>query len=157
MSIKYDKILGEMREEDAGTAPFKMTAGTNLTTPEAGAIEFDGTNLFITISSTRKTIATTDIIYDYPVNALAATGNQTVPIQKTNTITPTAGLTLTMATMTAGQGSLLIVTNGGTYISWGGTINWVGGSAPTLKSSGKDTIAVMHDGTNIIGSHIIGI
>ena len=32
----------------AGTAPIKLTSGTNLTAPEAGAIEFDGTNLFYT-------------------------------------------------------------------------------------------------------------
>ncbi len=35
----------------AGTAPLKLTAGTNLTTPEAGAIEFDGTSLYITDST----------------------------------------------------------------------------------------------------------
>jgi len=41
----------------AGKAPLKLTAGTNLTTPEAGAIEFDGTNLYFTTSGgTRKTI-----------------------------------------------------------------------------------------------------
>jgi hypothetical protein len=48
----------------ANTAPFKFTSGTNLTTPEAGAMEWDGTNLFITQTSgpTRKTLAyTTDI------------------------------------------------------------------------------------------------
>lgn len=39
----------------AGTAPLKLTAGTVLTTVENGAIEFDGTNLFITIGGTRKT------------------------------------------------------------------------------------------------------
>ena len=33
----------------AGTAPLKLTSGINLTTPEAGVIEFDGTDLFITI------------------------------------------------------------------------------------------------------------
>lgn len=32
----------------AGTAPLKFTAGTNLTTPETGAVEFNGDNLFIT-------------------------------------------------------------------------------------------------------------
>lgn len=32
----------------AGTSPLKLTPGTNLTTPEAGAIEFDGTNLSYT-------------------------------------------------------------------------------------------------------------
>lgn len=37
----------------ANGAPLKLTAGTNLTTPEAGAIEFDGTHLYVTISSTR--------------------------------------------------------------------------------------------------------
>ena len=45
----------------AGSAPLKLTSGTNLTTPEVGAIEFDGTNLFFTTTTpTRKTIATTD-------------------------------------------------------------------------------------------------
>lgn len=33
----------------AGTAPIKLTSGTVNTTPEAGAIEFDGTDLYITI------------------------------------------------------------------------------------------------------------
>lgn len=40
----------------AGTTtnpPLKLTAGTNLTTPEAGAIEFDGTHFYGTIGSTR--------------------------------------------------------------------------------------------------------
>ena len=34
---------------DAGTAPIKLTSGTNLGTPEAGTIEFDGTYFYITI------------------------------------------------------------------------------------------------------------
>jgi hypothetical protein len=51
----------------AGTttlAPMKLTSGTNLTTPEAGTIEWDGTNLFITQTTgpTRKTIAYTSDI-----------------------------------------------------------------------------------------------
>jgi len=42
----------------AATAPLKFAAGTNMTTPEAGAMEFDGTNLFITQGDgTRKTLA----------------------------------------------------------------------------------------------------
>jgi hypothetical protein len=40
----------------ATTAPLKFTAGTNLTTAEAGAMEFDGTNLYFTPSSTRQTV-----------------------------------------------------------------------------------------------------
>ena len=42
----------------AGTAPLKLTSGTVLGTPEAGAIEFDGTNLYFTDSGgTRRTLA----------------------------------------------------------------------------------------------------
>jgi hypothetical protein len=43
----------------AGTSPLKLTAGTNLTALEAGAIEFDGNNLYYTDSTpTRHTLAT---------------------------------------------------------------------------------------------------
>jgi hypothetical protein len=40
-------------------APLKFTAGTNLTTPENGAVEYDGTNYFVTSGSTRYTLAKT--------------------------------------------------------------------------------------------------
>jgi hypothetical protein len=40
----------------SGGAPLKLTAGTNLTTPENGAFEFDGTNLFFTVGGVRKTV-----------------------------------------------------------------------------------------------------
>lgn len=40
----------------AGTAPLKLTAGTNLTAPENGAFEFDGTNLYFTVGGVRKTV-----------------------------------------------------------------------------------------------------
>jgi hypothetical protein len=33
----------------AGTAPIKLTAGVVNTTPEAGTIEFDGTDFFMTV------------------------------------------------------------------------------------------------------------
>lgn len=43
----------------AGKAPLKLNAGVNLTTPEAGAVEFDGANLyFTTAAGVRKTLAT---------------------------------------------------------------------------------------------------
>jgi len=40
----------------ASTAPLKFTSGTNLTTAEAGAMEFNGTNLFFSPSTTRHTV-----------------------------------------------------------------------------------------------------
>jgi hypothetical protein len=42
----------------AGTAPLKFTAGTSLTTPENGSVEFDGTNYYATAGGVRKTILT---------------------------------------------------------------------------------------------------
>jgi hypothetical protein len=41
----------------ANTAPLKLTTGTNLTTPENGAFEFDGTNLYFTVGGVRKTVS----------------------------------------------------------------------------------------------------
>lgn len=53
----------------ASTAPFKYTSGTNLTTPENGAKEYDGTNEFLTAGSVRyilaKTLTTTSVL-DFP-------------------------------------------------------------------------------------------
>lgn len=43
----------------ASTAPLKLTSGTLLGTPETGAIEFDGTHLYITIGGVRKTVTVT--------------------------------------------------------------------------------------------------
>ncbi len=39
---------------DVGGAPIKLHSGTLLAIPEDGALEFDGTHLYITISGTRK-------------------------------------------------------------------------------------------------------
>ena len=40
----------------ASSAPLKFTSGKNLTTAEAGAMEFNGTNLFFSPSTTRHTV-----------------------------------------------------------------------------------------------------
>lgn len=43
----------------ANTAPIKLTSGTNLTIPENGAMEYDGTNLFFTrTGAVRETVIT---------------------------------------------------------------------------------------------------
>lgn len=42
--------------ETAGSAPLKFTSGINLTTPEAGAMEYDGTDLYFTPGASRQTI-----------------------------------------------------------------------------------------------------
>jgi hypothetical protein len=59
----------------ANTAPLKLTSGTNLTTAEAGAVEYNGTNLFFTRAGTVRE------------NVLVAIDNVAAPT--TNAGTPT--------------------------------------------------------------------
>ncbi len=47
----------------AGTSPLKLTSGTNLTSPEAGSVEYDGTELYFTRASTRL-----KVLMDTPVD-----------------------------------------------------------------------------------------
>lgn len=44
------KLIPPAGTATAGTAPLKLTSGTNLTTAELGAIEFDGTNFYATVN-----------------------------------------------------------------------------------------------------------
>lgn len=64
----------------ANTAPLKFSSGTNLTTPEAGAVEFDGVNLLFTPTGTiRKTIPTNIVSRSAAQTAAVATvATQTV-------------------------------------------------------------------------------
>ena len=55
----------------AGAAPIYLNSGTNLTSPEAGAVEFDGTYLYFTPSSVRKQISNIAISGTAPTGASA--------------------------------------------------------------------------------------
>jgi hypothetical protein len=56
-----------------GTAPLYLQSGTNLTAAAAGAVEFDGTNLYFSPSTTRKTVAFTDSTLSGNTTGSAAT------------------------------------------------------------------------------------
>jgi hypothetical protein len=67
----------------ASTAPLKFTSGTNLTTPESGAVEFDGTNYFVTSSAVRYTMAKTLIgsaSLDFPSTATRVGSDLTISV-----------------------------------------------------------------------------
>lgn len=61
----------------ASTAPIKLTSGTNLTTAETGAIEYNGTNLFFTrTGTTRESVITAN-----SVNTVSPTSpNRTITV-----------------------------------------------------------------------------
>lgn len=61
----------------ASTAPLKFTSGTNLTTAEAGAFEYNGTNLFFTRSGTTRE----NVICTSAVNSVSPTSpNRTLTV-----------------------------------------------------------------------------
>lgn len=53
----------------AGTAPLKFTSGTNLTTGETGAVEYNGTNLFFTRSGTTRETVLTGVTSTAPLSS----------------------------------------------------------------------------------------
>lgn len=71
----------------ANTAPLKLTAGTNLTTPEDGAVEFDGTNYYATSGTTRYTLAKTLTATASLTFTTAATSTSTATITVTGAVT----------------------------------------------------------------------
>lgn len=107
----------------AGTAPLKFTAGTNLTAPEAGAVEYDGTILSYTDgTATRRPIVTgpasavdnaitrfdgvTGKILQSSVGVIGDTGIVTGLTSIGLGIAPTSVLTLAAGTATAGTAPL---------------------------------------------------
>jgi len=83
---------------DAGTvsaAPLLFTSGTNLTTPAAGAEEFDGTCFYATAAaSTRQVVDTEQVI----VQAAAYTLTNTTALQKVFNASANGAVTLAIGT-----------------------------------------------------------
>jgi hypothetical protein len=109
----------------ANTAPLKFTAGTNLTTPENGAVEFNGTHFYGTVGSTR-----------YQLDQQAAGGTTTVANGGTGqTAALTAGGVVYGASTTA-----MGVTSAGT-------------SGQVLQSTGSGTPAWVNGGTMMLSGN----
>lgn len=101
----------------ASTAPLKFTSGTNLTTAEAGAIEYDGSYFYASPSTTRKTIV------------LSLKGSATLDFGSTAAGAST-DLTITVTGAVDGDLIMLGVPNGstvanGSYTAWVSAANTV--------------------------------
>ncbi len=67
----------------ASTAPFKFTSGTNLTTPSAGSMEFNGTYLFFSPSTVRHTVnhgLTGSATLDFPSTLTLLSADLTITV-----------------------------------------------------------------------------
>ena len=93
----------------ASSAPLKITSGTVLTTPEAGAFEYDGKLGYFTPAGTAR--ALTDNSYNYRKNTStvlsSATGNQAI-------LGLTSGVTLQGSTLYEVEGEFELTTTGTT-------------------------------------------
>jgi hypothetical protein len=160
------------------TSPFKFTSGTNLTTPEAGAMEWDGTSLYITQTTgpTRKTLAyldsnitgTSSNITGTVAIANGGTG-QVTAAAAFNALSPmtTAGDIIYGGTSGAGTrlaaGTSSQVLIGGTTPSWGAVAlaSMVSGQLPVANGgTGSSTAAGARTnlGTvNIAGDTMTGL
>ncbi|MGI9161067.1 MAG: hypothetical protein ACR2K1_15075, partial [Saprospiraceae bacterium] len=67
----------------ANSAPLKFTSGTNLTTAEAGAMEYNGTNLLFTPSTVRHTVnhgLTGSATLDFPTTNAQSSSDLTITV-----------------------------------------------------------------------------
>ena len=146
----------------AGKAPFKFTSGTLQTTPEAGAVEYDGTSLYYTdgtgarhtLAASGSTNANTVAITAtssagtyYPTFVNATTGNLAEDVGTGLTFNPSTNTltTTTFAGALTGHASLDLPLTGGTM---SGIIN-MGGSTIQGNStaSGNLTLDSTSNGT----------
>lgn len=107
-----------LRAGTTALTPLKFTSGTNLTTPEAGSVEYDGTNWYFNPSTTRKRLPLSDNAT--PSNGQLLIGNGTdytvASLTSTNgtiTITPGTGTLNIATTVVVSEGSYTpTLTNG---------------------------------------------
>ena len=100
--------------------------------------------------SPRTTSTHTEIaVYSEDVNPIGATGGGTQDIDMTdgNVVTATVDTSANTFTFSNPPASgkcgsfTLILTNGGSQtVNWPGSVDWAGGSAPTLTTSGIDVL-----------------
>lgn len=122
----------------ASTAPFKFTSGTNLTTAEAGAVEYDGKTLYFSPLTTRRAVS-------------LSSGSITSSTTVTNTATETTIYTNTIDANSFSVGKVLRALSRGYYSVANGADTFtlrfkIGGStvATATSSTGVATNAPWH-------------
>jgi len=107
----------------AGSAPLKLTAGTNLGTTEAGAIEYDGAHLYFTAIDN----GTRSQLDQQGMSILTKTGSYTASLTDETILVNAATATITLPDATTCSGKKYnikyIATGTVTVISAGGTID----------------------------------
>ena len=121
---------------------------------------FDGTSQVEAITSGRYSSTparfTESVTFENAINenVYNCTGTELDPDNGTMQYKVLGGNTTLTESLTAGQSMLLMVDDGSSYaITWP-TMTWVGGSAPTLATSGYSCIELWKIATTLYGSHV---
>jgi hypothetical protein len=164
----------------SNTSPLKFTSGVVLTTPEPGAVEYDGTNLYFTDSTnTRRTLAATNVTTLSNVTSLTGSGalsisaggtnqNLTLAASGTGSVTAASPFSISSSTASTTSSSGALVVSGGVGV--GGRINATGdittagtyiaplasASAPSYTFNGDTNTGVFSPGTDIWGISTAG-
>jgi hypothetical protein len=119
----HQKVTIRPGTATAGTAPLKFSSGTLLSTPEAGAVEFNSDRLYFTqtTGTTRKVVAAFD-------DASGATGDMYYRDSSGHFTRLPVGSSTHVLTVSGGLPSWQAASGGG----GGGVDNMDGGSATTL-------------------------
>lgn len=126
----------------AGTAPLLFTSGTNLTSAVAGAMEYDGTNWYLSPSTTRKRMPLTNNVT--PSNGQIPIGN---------------GTDYTVANITSSDGSVTVTNGSGTIDVATAGRSWTRNTISTSNATPATivTIGTTSKESGIIEAHVSGI
>ncbi len=119
----------------AGTAPLKFTSGTNLTTPESGAVEFNGTHFYGTVGATRYQLDQQSTIFAGSFSG-DVTGTQSATVVGKINGTSMAGLGTGILKNTTGTGVPSIA---------------VASDFPTLNQNTTGTASTVTTNANLTG------
>ncbi len=136
----------------ASTAPLKFVSGTNMSTPESGALEFDGTNFY----ATNSTAARRTVVLAGVGTATAAANDLTLP--KNGNVFHITGTTQINAITTSGWPAGIEITLifdstptvKNNTAGGGGTATFLLLGGADFAATANDVLKVVYDGTNFI-------
>ncbi len=117
----------------AGTAPIKFTSGTLLDTTEAGAIEFDGSHLYLTLSNGGPR---------YQIDQQGGSGSM---------VYPSAGIAISTGT---GWGASIANNSSNWNTAYSQTRQWDGGSIGLVAATGRASLGLGTAALNNTGDFV---